>query len=313
MGDGRLEDRIRALSKELTPMKFPFYRLSTCLLAQLLLMATPIGWFLLARSALRLFRGRELLKALLAPLYLSTLSNLSVRRIGPLLFCWQPLWGLRLLLPDLEGIYRYYHIWLREDYEKVAGPGEGDIVIDAGAHVGLFTLKCLRIHKACLVVAVEPHPLNAKLLRSNMVLNGLEGKVAVVEAALGSEEGKGRLYLARVAGRHSLVQRHGGRSIPVEVITIDGLVRGLGLERVDFIKVDVEGAELDVLRAAGGTLSRFRPTLVIEARVDRLRELVDLLRPYGYEFFVLPCEWGGWVHLTALPRHRLPPLYSAVA
>ena len=126
---------------------------------------------------------------------LTLLSFPAVRRLGKYTIHRHFLTGLKVLLPDVESLDVYHHIWFRQDYEKVAKPHEGDIVIDVGAHVGLFTLRCLKCHKVSFVVAIEPHPLNAKLLRANLALNKLKRESTVVEAALGRREGMGELYV----------------------------------------------------------------------------------------------------------------------
>jgi len=213
--------------------------------------------------------------------------------------------GLRFIFPDTSSISSlYHHVWFRCDYEKVARPGRDMVVIDVGAHVGLFTLKCARCHKTQLVVAVEPHPINAKLLRLNVRMNNLDDRVKVVEAALGQEEGMSLLYVADRSDRHSLAYDHRlhvpGRTVRVRVITMDNLVKELSIERVDYVKIDINGSVLDVLLGAEEVLAEMRPVWVMEVHVGQLDELLKLLKEYGYSSYPLPYA-GDCVHVTALP------------
>jgi len=129
----------------------------------------------------------------------------------------------------------------------------------------------------------------------NLALNKLDDRALVVEAALGREEGTARFFIARTSDAHSLIydrSRHeGGQMVEVAVKIMDGLVEELGLERVDFVKVDVKGAELDVLAGAKRTIKEFRPVLVVETHTGKmpgvLEELVRIIKPHGYRLYPL--------------------------
>ena len=308
-GRGVYEELVMARYRGVRSTMIPFYRMSSSTLVELLSVISPMGLLSLPRSISAL--GRKAKDAIrLIPLL--TLLGLPMRgRLGGLPVHWHPLVGLRVVLPGLDAMGIYHHVWFRQEYEKVARPKKGDVVVDVGAHIGLFALRCLKCFGASLVVAVEPHPLNARLLRMNLALNKLDDRALVVEAALGREEGTARLFIARTSDAHSLIydrSRHeGGRVVEVAVKTMDGLVEELGLERVDFIKIDVEGAELDVLAGAQRTLSEFRPTLVVETHTGKvpgvLEELVNTLRPHGYRLYPIQFH-GGVIYLTAVPEGR---------
>lgn len=148
----------------------------------------------------------------------------------------------------------FLEIFEDEVYEQVWRPGLGEVVLDIGAYVGMFTVKAsLAVGDAGKVIAVEPHPRYYGLLISNC--HGL-GNVETVKKAVAAEYGRcRRLYSARAAGADTLV---GGTSEYIEVgtITLDELVSELGLSRLDFIKLDAEGAELNVLKGGKETLKK---------------------------------------------------------
>lgn len=179
-------------------------------------------------------------------------------------------------------------------------------MIDVGAHVGLFTLKCLLKHKCALVIAIEPNPVNMLLFHMNTVINGMSGRVISVRAAAGDRDGRANLYIdTGYSGSHSLVPRERAPSIEVNTIIIDEIVTKLKPRKVDFIKVDVEGYELEVIRGAEKTLASFHPTLVVETDLRNISTLSKLLRSYEYFVKAAPYGYSGIFHVTAIPRkHR---------
>jgi len=191
---------------------------------------------------------------------------------------------------DTIDIILIYDIYSRRVYERAYSPRPGDIVMDVGAHVGFFTLRAAKmVGKEGLVVAVEPEPHNFSLLVKNIRLNKLRNVVAV-RCALSDREGTTKLHLC---GSYSVC--HTMRPelfdydyigiLEVPTTTMDNLVRRLGLDRLDFVKMDVEGAELLVLKGGLETLRHFGPELAIAAyHDDELRaEVAGLLRGLGYE------------------------------
>jgi FkbM family methyltransferase len=172
----------------------------------------------------------------------------------------------------------------------------GDVMVDVGAHIGVHALTAaarLRGLGGGTVVAFEPAHDSAARLRAAAARNRLE--VTVVEAALGAEPGTADLradpaYDIADAGVRSL-HGHGTRVQTVRVTTFDAWAAEARLERLDLVKLDVEGAELEALRGMAGALGRLWPrALVVEVKRrvleragvdgDEVREYLDRL---GYE------------------------------
>jgi FkbM family methyltransferase len=153
-------------------------------------------------------------------------------------------------------------------------PLDGAIAWDVGAHVGFFSLL---LAKRCeRVLAVEPAPGHATRLRANVELN--RAPVEVIEAAVGREPGTAHLVLADDGFSNRVVDGDGGVAVPQT--TLDRLAEEHGFPA--FIKIDVEGAELDVLLGGANVLSR-RPRLLIEAHSPALAEEIEhLLTAHGY-------------------------------
>ncbi len=152
----------------------------------------------------------------------------------------------------------------QSDYESgevVLRPG--DTVIDCGAHVGLLTRFALS-RGARRVVAIEPDPTNLHCLRANFAGEIAEGKVTLIEAGVWESRTKLTLWQGEgSSAANSFVWQFKEGLEGVPVVPLDDIVSELNLERVDFIKMDIEGSERHALRGAKQTLERFKPRLAI--------------------------------------------------
>jgi FkbM family methyltransferase len=142
----------------------------------------------------------------------------------------------------------------------------GDVVVDVGAHVGTFGDDALR-RGASKVVMVEPDPVNVECIRRNFPAEIADGRVVIVPEGAWSSAGTLTFSIGvGNSGEGSLViPDKGSRSIDVRTRPLDDMLRELGIGRVDFIKMDIEGAEREALKGAAQTLSRFKPRLMLDA------------------------------------------------
>lgn len=163
---------------------------------------------------------------------------------------------------------------------------DNDIIIDVGAHVGLFTLKVARIAKRGLIIALEPHPFTFSLLKLNLKMNNI-ANVMPLNLALADYNGLGRLYISERLDSCTLSphkdRKYLGRKgfLHVRVRTLDSLLQELGVRSINFMKIDVEGAELEVLRGASRTLSESEDVCVVVASYHYPKEERDVVRFLG--------------------------------
>ncbi len=148
----------------------------------------------------------------------------------------------------------------------------GDVVLDCGANVGLFTLTALS-QGASLVVAVEPALDNVECLRRNLAAQIAAGRVIVYPKGVWDKDDVLPLNVQPSnSASYSVALRYRGASPgpAVELTTIDELVAELRLERVDYIKMNIEGSERAALAGAAETIRRFQPrlTVSVEHRYD---------------------------------------------
>jgi FkbM family methyltransferase len=130
----------------------------------------------------------------------------------------------------------------------------GDVVLDCGAAEGMFTLRVLE--RAGPIVAFEPSPLFAQSLERTF---GPSGKVTVVPYALSDREGTAYLGGDSLYG----IVSDDGRGVPIQLTTLDAWLATSGLDRVDYIKADLESFELPTLRGAAQTIQKHRPKIAI--------------------------------------------------
>lgn len=161
------------------------------------------------------------------------------------------------------------------------------VFIDVGSHIGKYTIPVARVlDQRGTVVSLEPEPDNFSLLRRNLALNHLSN-VHAFQMACSSEDGEAVLYVDPVATTlHSLHIEDACREkkrIRVQTARLDTIIRTLALDRVDLIKIDTEGAELEVLEGSKTILGRHHPRIVFEAwnatYLDAIRHFLD---PFGY-------------------------------
>ncbi len=170
------------------------------------------------------------------------------------------LWGLRLRLHPNRSVSEARILflprsWDRRERRRIATWARpGFAFVDVGANVGAYSFYALSlIGEAGRVVTVEPNPDLARQLRYNVRVNGVADRMRVVQAAVGADRGAGALSVeARNSGEGRLVgdgERVGGApTVAVRVVTLADVVADAGLDRIDCLKVDVEGREADVLQ-----------------------------------------------------------------
>lgn len=162
----------------------------------------------------------------------------------------------------------------------------GQVFVDIGAYVGYYSIYASKkVGKNGTVIAIEPHPKNFKMLLINT--RGLNN-VIPINTAIWSEDTTAKLYLGQGMALHSLVYASEGGYIKVKALMLDSLIRELNIPRVDVVKIDTEGAELEVLKGARSTL-KFLKSLLIEIHGKNPEEfkkaektIAEFLRSYGF-------------------------------
>jgi FkbM family methyltransferase len=160
------------------------------------------------------------------------------------------------------------------------GLSPGMVVIDVGAHHGRYSVCASRkVGETGLVVAIEPHPRSIEVLRKNLDLNDIKN-VRIFSLACWSERADLHSINSSSLALHSVVVRPDSAST-LTGIPLDDVIEHMGVSRVDWIKIDVEGTELAVLGGAEKTIEAFHPRLYMEFH-QTLPAMRDWLFQRGY-------------------------------
>jgi FkbM family methyltransferase len=157
--------------------------------------------------------------------------------------------------------------------------GAGALILDVGAHHGIYAVEALRRFPAAQLVAVEPNPESCRRLRANLALNGLTGRAEIVEAALAARAGRAFLQRSPEGSWGDHLSATDG--IEVRTATITELLRG----RVPaLVKLNAEGAEFEVVPSMFAA-EIFPAFIILMAHPDAgaLPALLDAIRTAGYD------------------------------
>ena len=171
--------------------------------------------------------------------------------------------------------------------KRVGVETRGRSIVDVGANIGTTIVPAVGRLGFAAGFAIEPEPENLRLLRANLVVNGLDDVVQVLPVAASNREGRGELVLRPLSGGKHRLARAGTVREPgmldVALATLDSLVESgrLDPETVGLLWLDVQGHELEVLQGAGALLSRSVPIVtefdtreLTGGRLDAIRTLL---------------------------------------
>lgn len=163
-------------------------------------------------------------------------------------------------------------IFLSREYAPIDDQVDVRFVLDCGANAGYSSIYFLNRFPRCRVMAVEPDPANVRLLRKNLKPYG--DRTDVVEAGVWSTSTKVVIERGNEAWATRVRAVRGGERGDVEAVDISFLLRRAGFERIDVLKMDIEGSEAEVFSAnVNAWLPRVR-TLVIELHGERAASIV---------------------------------------
>jgi FkbM family methyltransferase len=211
-------------------------------------------------------------------------------------------WFRRLYVRAYAAYKRYYE----DPYEALllSRPQlvRGGSVADVGAHIGYTAgVFCRAIDQGYRVYAFEPDPSNAALLREDLEREIAAGRVVAIEAAVGADHGSAELLRSAVHPGDHRIRTAAYRptdvrqAVTVPVVSLDGFFEERVEERLAFVKVDVQGYELDVCRGMERTLGRFPAAAValehspVEARAMGFEpeRVLAFFRDRSYRLYLL--------------------------
>lgn len=177
--------------------------------------------------------------------------------------------------------------------------GPGDTFVDVGAHIGYFSLPAAKaVGPTGRVIALEPHPQSSRLLTRNAELNGF-GQVTVLEVAASDHEGRAEFNMSATTPMWSSLLSttySSGDAAQVPLRTLDGVLSDEGWPRIAGLKIDVEGAEPEVIRGSAECLERNPRAFILSEmcggdRLEASAETLHFLEARRFAFYRL--RWRG--------------------
>jgi FkbM family methyltransferase len=204
---------------------------------------------------------------------------------------------IQIIVPEYN--YKFYVRLDKEDlatYEnaifQLFRPKQKDNFIDVGAHIGRYSIMASkRIGSSDRVIAIEAHPDTFELLKKNIKLNALHN-VTTINSVVTSQKGKVKLYLPGQDSGFTVYNtiminraKPTENFLEVEANTLDNILDENNIQRVNYLKIDVEGAELEVLKGAVNTLSSNKDlTLLIEVHGDaNYKPILEIFEEYKFQ------------------------------
>lgn len=175
----------------------------------------------------------------------------------------------------------------------------GSVFVDVGANVGVHSIYAAKVLHASKVIAIEPNPIAYRLLCANAGLNCILDRFVHHAVALSDETGRGAMDIPL----HNLGAVHVVRGDgAIQLVPGDDILRDE--PRIDFIKIDTEGMELNVLRGLSETITRHQPTLFVEVDERNKSSAPSLLAELGYRIADRFRRYETSENFLALPPRR---------
>jgi FkbM family methyltransferase len=185
----------------------------------------------------------------------------------------------------------FNEVWLERVYDPPGIPWETyNTIVDIGGHIGAASLYFAAKAPGAQIICCEPSPENFAILQKNIERNNLQGRVHAEQIAVADTSGTREFHLTSSTGGNSLYKyEQGGTTITVQTKSLADLFTEHHIERCDFLKIDCEGAEYDILYATKPETFRAITCIILEYHhftshpQGNPEALAAFLREQGYE------------------------------
>jgi FkbM family methyltransferase len=182
----------------------------------------------------------------------------------------------------------FHEIWTKKVYDRRLQATD-EIIVDVGAHIGLFTLfaavKCQRARIFCF----EPDPDNFQILMKNILLNNLGTRVKAFMVGLSGKKGRRVMHISdsENTGNRSIIDSYKKEhTLEIKTISLSEVCKVCGIDHIDFLKMDIENAEAEVLLTprSNKTLEATRTISIEFHNYENYLKIKNALRTKGFHF-----------------------------
>jgi FkbM family methyltransferase len=194
----------------------------------------------------------------------------------------------------------------RERYEPLLEYGHKfilptDIIIDGGANQGIFSLAFASLSKKIKIFSVEPFKYCHKILKENLKIN-LFKNVTIIPKVLSNTIASHQLDYSKSNVSASIVRDFGGeKTLTISSTTIDEITLKYKLQKIDLIKLDIEGAELAALKGGSRSIQKFIPKIVLECNNYEYKKIYKFLKKFKYTSYLLTKD-GFIKKINSIPK-----------
>ena len=167
-------------------------------------------------------------------------------------------------------------------------PSSNDVVVDVGAHVGKYTLYASKLAKKGKIIAIEPNKESFKTLIENLKLNNCKN-VKAYNVATFDKKCKLKLWVTKDEGRSSVIEKRGNNFEIVTAFSLSHILEDNKIKKVDWMKIDVEGAEIKVLKGAEKFLRKTK-NLIVEVQDKNEERVLKILRNHFKKIKIISKE-----------------------
>lgn len=201
----------------------------------------------------------------------------------------------RLLLVRNEDKHKF---WIRANWDDgiiiskktepavlfVFNPKKDQVVLDIGANIGKYTiLTGKKVGAQGKIIAVEPMAKTFHILQKNINENELNKIVIPLKVGISNKTGTARFYYKEGhSGASTMTAQVSDEYDDVDLTTIDEIVKEQNLNRLDWIKIDAEGLEYEVLSGASRSILQFKPVIIVEVREANKEKVFDFFNKIKY-------------------------------
>lgn len=184
-------------------------------------------------------------------------------------------------------------------------PKQSQLFMDIGAHIGKYALSVAKtVGKLGKVIAIEPHPTNYQFLQRNIAINNF-GNIIALNVACWDRDGILKLFIGRESGLHSLKSNYGLGKVEVKAMSGDHILEKTSINRLDWVKIDAEGAECEVLHGLKKTIQRYKPKVIVEVRPPNMSKIKKLMEKHSYGLIAISSpQKKDMVYLIGLPLNN---------